>query len=1627
MKKRNSVITLRSGNRFAVALFAFAAIFMVAETASAQLRVSSIDWVQGRPEIPHPALNNRATILMAIAEGGNCNGNYQYRWDINGDGDFDDGNEQWRGTNSGGHRSGWWAPLGLEITFPAQPGDRLFYPKVEVDCAGQRASTVVPYLVRVDRMCPNYPNDFNGGCRAEKDENIKLTRQYYYDRIVDRLMWWMFNSTNHYNDDGRRGGIHACVYWGGPGMYNVGHYLNVFLRRSHGYGPGRDVDAYYRHAVYCGLNALVGTYHMAGGAWFNDDGADGWDGWRMSYTNARLGGHWGWGSYGSTAWVEPVVNYGNADYRVPGGEGNVRGRSLRDLGGDLRDGILYCMGGSGQWFYSCRSDGHPDASTNGWAPESMRILGRKFGMNTYGWARDRQRNWLNGNCSHGSNNNHYLFGCRYHVHGPGGIGKLAGNALVGYGWTQLQDFNNDAGGARWRMREHWIAASRLDNVWHGLYFLYATTKGMRSFVPELSEMEGGRDWATEFAHYLVTHLVGDNYSNWCAGGPWGCHWCCRGSFTYYSGTALTAQMIQTWLEAQAMARANPQSTGPGIPVTFDHSWSHILDPLVTLTRFRWNVIDNGNEGNNGPGSMVWDFDTDDVSETFEYTFSANLGWSDVINKKITLEVTDSNGNTVYDDKSVSITLSLKNHKPVVVAHPDGRDGIYSGYFGQRFMLDASRSYETDQCIRDPEDPNLPGGSAEVIEPPVPSDVQIQDCDALENEMNRCLDNADPTNVNEILACVQMQYTLQDCRMLETELSGCNPLQAQIAACEALRELDPEEVEEDVVIPENCDPEVAAYQQCRVDSVNTVNATIDAANLAEFQAQQGGGPGGGEDADGNCGDREVFPGDGGKPRGIPDKITSICFDTNFNNRWCEAGEIQYLWPDGAAEPTHNDPVEFVPRAGMGEGDIIGVPVRVCDDGRWNGKCYQNGDGAPGHLTRGDCSECGYGTASLQVINNTTAPELTLSDPPAEPAKGRLTVGGAPNDGDFVDLKNAAGESKRIVFDHDTDQTSITASSTTLTVTQTPVEQDTFRLQDHTGNERRFVFRARSESVDGSNSDVLGIPHVQIGLSGAGGPNGVASRVATVINTVGALDITATANNNQVTLTQGQPTYSGNTPITTSGVNGMTTPPFNGGVNVGIGSVRGDSNGIAARVTAAVNNHVPGITASASSNVVTLQQQSTGFAGNTPISTDNVENVRASDFKDGRPQGYEVAPGQRIKLDLSQSRDPEGVLGAALDTNGVYYRYELTRGRGYILPERGYETKASGRNDNSQDPDDWSNWGSRPFIVPRGDGPVDMTVRVSARDVGGRTVNRDIDISLINEKPVMKSVTSDIFARAPSLDENQAPPIESRGNRRYRLVVQAIPDNGVDAVVRFQAVEKYGQDITVTADLDNDGNADADPIAGPGGTAEGEFRTTFRDMPPEGRTFTSRVVVSDGNDTDTKLIRVYVPAISPQAANDIRYSIDIGNDGSYEVTDSRQNYADFRLPPGNNSIEVAGAVSANGSTIPFNLGEVEMPNAPPAFTNPRLVSQDGFDVVVAASATDPDGDPVTITVDWGDGNVSRGRNVVYSHSYANARFQVYTVRVRATDDRGLFDEHVLTVDIVQPAIKEADINSLAWRRV
>ena len=653
------------------------ALILLPTAAAAQLRVSVVDWVQGRPEIPHPALNGQPTMLQAIAEAGNCAGTYRYRWDINGDADFDDANEGFRNAASAPY-AGYFAPLGLDVTLPAAQGDRLFYPKVEVECGAERATATMPIKVTVERLCPGYPANEN--CAA--GQSIGLTRMVHANRSVDRALWYMFQRFSHRADDGQGHAVHVCTYPGAPAMYGHGHALNAFLRRSHGHGPGRDTDVYYRHVTQCGVHALLTTYSMRAGLHFDDTNAAGIDGQAITYANGVLGGQPYFSSYASTAWVEPMANFGNPDYVAPAGPANIFGRTLRSIGQDLADGLVQCMGADGGWYYSCQNGGGStnDASTDGWAPESLRLLQRKFGTETYGWARDRQRAWLGANCANGS--------CVYH---NGGF-KLSGNALVGYGWTENQTYNpNNAA-----VRAHVTAIQNFTPGAHywGLYYLYASTKGLRSFVPEITYLPNGRDWSAQYNLNLIPLQAADGSWNWVGSWDWG------GSVDLNTRTAMTTQIIQTWLETQAWARATPAASGPGIDITFDHSWSHVLDPAVTITRYRWNVIDLAGEDLNGNGrvegaEIVWDYTTADRNAPFVFQYSDDLDWGQVITRNVLLEVTDSQGRTVIDDANVQIELSLRNHLPVIVAHPDGGDAVYSGYLGTPIVLDGRTTYDVD--------------------------------------------------------------------------------------------------------------------------------------------------------------------------------------------------------------------------------------------------------------------------------------------------------------------------------------------------------------------------------------------------------------------------------------------------------------------------------------------------------------------------------------------------------------------------------------------------------------------------------------------------------------------------------------------------------------------------------------------------------------------------------------------------------------------------------------------------------------------------------------------------------------------------------------------------------------------
>ena len=53
-----------------------------------------------------------------------------------------------------------------------------------------------------------------------------------------------------------------------------------------------------------------------------------------------------------------------------------------------------------------------------------------------------------------------------------------------------------------------------------------------------------------------------------------------------------------------------------------------------------------------------------------------------------------------------------------------------------------------------------------------------------------------------------------------------------------------------------------------------------------------------------------------------------------------------------------------------------------------------------------------------------------------------------------------------------------------------------------------------------------------------------------------------------------------------------------------------------------------------------------------------------------------------------------------------------------------------------------------------------------------------------------------------------------------------------------------------------------------------------------------------------------------------------------------------------------VSGNGFDLPFDFGSVSLPNEGPEFRDVRISSIQGFDVVLLASAIDPDADPSPI---------------------------------------------------------------------
>jgi len=463
----------------------FFLFLLIPYVAFAQLKVSTIPYVQSNPDIPHIAVNGLPTHLQAIAEG--CN-SYSYRWDVNGDGDFNDPSE----TSTSIAGNPFFAPLHLAYQYPNALGNTYIYPKVEVTCDNQIATATMPVLIHVDRICDNYYNDpLNANCTAN-DGNLNLTRQIYSSRAVDIALWYLFRQAIHKGNDSLGHNEHLCYVAGNQTLYSTGMALNVFLRRGHGFGLNRDNDPYYRHFTQCGLHSILSTMQLKN-IGFTDTDTLGNAGKGMEFVATNNLSAWFWSSYESTAWSEPLANFGNSSYISPVGRQGIFGNDLKNIGQDIIDGLLQCTTSDGAWFYTCSNMAGvtDDASTNGWAPEAIRILKRKFNNVDYESFKTKQRDWLSLYCPNGI--------CYYDGNGNG---KLAGNTLVGYGWTENEDLNTNAQvNASINAIQSWYVT---DNSHWGLYYIYASTKGLRSFSPEITYLPNGTHWSNEYTDFFLT-------------------------------------------------------------------------------------------------------------------------------------------------------------------------------------------------------------------------------------------------------------------------------------------------------------------------------------------------------------------------------------------------------------------------------------------------------------------------------------------------------------------------------------------------------------------------------------------------------------------------------------------------------------------------------------------------------------------------------------------------------------------------------------------------------------------------------------------------------------------------------------------------------------------------------------------------------------------------------------------------------------------------------------------------------------------------------------------------------------------------------------------------------------------
>ena len=159
----------------------------------------------------------------------------------------------------------------------------------------------------------------------------------------------------------------------------------------------------------------------------------------------------------------------------------------------------------------------------------------------------------------------------------------------------------------------------------------------------------------------------------------------------------------------------------------------------------------------------------------------------------------------------------------------------------------------------------------------------------------------------------------------------------------------------------------------------------------------------------------------------------------------------------------------------------------------------------------------------------------------------------------------------------------------------------------------------------------------------------------------------------------------------------------------------------------------------------------------------------------------------------------------------------------------------------------------------------------------------------------------------------------------------------------------------------------------------------------------------------------PSTSDPNNDDLTYEIDWG-DGTPAESGGQQIwrhvYPDGQFNQYTASVTVRdGRGGADSSDVSIEFA------APPANQGPAIervdvVDQTGFRVVLLTSASDPDGDALTYTVNWGDGsNAETSGSDVATHTYPE-EYRAYQIVVSVTDLSGDTASRIQTVTFEAP---------------